>query len=228
MALGIDLMADISLNNDMNRKIRFKIAISLFLMFCVISGFLFTTQASDVSDSMTADQHSSEMMDIMERKLETYRHEQLIAQIEKKESALTDFTTDGCSGGLSFAWDKFATQFPEFAIRHGKQPPWYECCVIHDKRYHAGSAGALSASDSFERRKKADLNLKICVVDTGIGRSKVLEDIYGLSETQVKGLYITISELMYRAVRIGGIPCTEHPWRWGYGWPLCDSETLPN
>ena len=33
--------------------------------------------------------------------------------------------------------------------------------------------------------------------------------------------YEAISELMYRAVRIGGIPCTNQPWRWGYGWQQC-------
>ena len=34
-------------------------------------------------------------------------------------------------------------------------------------------------------------------------------------------LYAAIAELMYRAVRIGGIPCSGLPWRWGYGWPEC-------
>ena len=35
-------------------------------------------------------------------------------------------------------------------------------------------------------------------------------------------VYEVIGDLMYRAVRIGGIPCSGLPWRWGYGWPECD------
>ena len=31
-----------------------------------------------------------------------------------------------------------------------------------------------------------------------------------------------IADLMYRAVRIGGVPCTGLPWPWDYGWPECD------
>ena len=31
-----------------------------------------------------------------------------------------------------------------------------------------------------------------------------------------------VASLMYRAVRLGGIPCSGLPWRWGYGWPECD------
>jgi hypothetical protein len=35
-------------------------------------------------------------------------------------------------------------------------------------------------------------------------------------------IYQGIADLMYRAVRLGGIPCSGLPWRWGYGWPACD------
>ncbi len=210
----------------MNSKTRLTIMISQRFIFSLMSLFLLVTQAADVPDTTTVKQSSSETMDKLEQKLELYRHERFLARIEKKDAAMSDFTTDGCSGGLSFAWEKIAAEFPEFAARHGKQPPWYECCVAHDKHYHVGSAGTMSASESFKRRKNADLNLKICVAETSVGRSKVLEDVYGLSESQVNGLYLTISELMYRAVRIGGIPCTNQSWRWGYGWPLCDSDAI--
>jgi len=33
---------------------------------------------------------------------------------------------------------------------------------------------------------------------------------------------IEIAEIMYRAVRLGGAPCTTLPWRWGFGWPKCE------
>ena len=92
---------------------------------------------------------------------------------------------------------------------------------IHDRQYHAGSTGTLSASESFEKRKQADLDLKYCVIETGLQRSAVLQEMYDLTESQVRDIYSAISELMYRAVRVGGVPCTDQPWRWGYGWPEC-------
>ena len=35
------------------------------------------------------------------------------------------------------------------------------------------------------------------------------------------------AELMFYAVRIGGGPCSGLAWRWGHGWPPCDSEPEP-
>jgi hypothetical protein len=160
-------------------------------------------------------------MDAIERQLEVRRHERLLARIAENDATMDDFTTDGCSGGLSAGWEQFSTRFPEFAVQYGEQPPWQECCVIHDQQYHAGGAGTLSASESFERRKEADLDLKACVVDSGVQGSADLQDADGLTEAEVKGRYKATSELMYRAVRLGGIPCTNRPWRWGYGWPRC-------
>ena len=160
-------------------------------------------------------------MDAIERQLEVRRHERLLTRIAENDAAMNDFTTDGCSGGLSAGWELFSARYPKFAVQYGELPPWQECCVTHDRQYHAGGAGTLSASESFERRKEADLDLKTCVVDTGVRRSAVLQDIYDLTEPQIRGLYEAISELMYRAVRLGGIPCTDKPWRWGYGWPRC-------
>ena len=40
-------------------------------------------------------------------------------------------------------------------------------------------------------------------------------------QSTVETLYAANAELMYSAVRIGGIPCSALPWRWGYGWPEC-------
>jgi hypothetical protein len=169
-------------------------------------------QSSDTTDPT---------VDAIERQLELGRHTRLLARIADGDARLTAFTTDGCSGGLSASWAGFAAEFPAFAERHGDEPPWQSCCVEHDRRYHAGGARSRSAADSFEQRKAADLALVACVVATGAERSADLRALYPLSEAQVAGLYQSIAELVYRAVRLGGLPCTTEPWRWGYGWPPC-------
>lgn len=158
-------------------------------------------------------------VEAIERQLEVGRHAPLLARIA--ESRLNEFSTDGCSGGLSAGWEQIAARFPEFAENHGQEPPWQACCVDHDRAYHSGGADSASPAQSFERRKAADLELSACVVETGIARSGELAALYGLTDAQIRALYLSVSELMYRAVRLGGIPCTDLPWRWGYGWPLC-------
>ena len=50
------------------------------------------------------------------------------------------FTTDGCSGGLSAAWQSSARLFPGFAGTWGDSPPWEDCCVAHDRAYWRGPA----------------------------------------------------------------------------------------
>ena len=170
------------------------------------------------------DTDSSSTMDALERGLETGRHAGLLARIAEGGVNLNAFTTDGCSGGLSSAWAEFSARFPEFAQAHGERPPWEDCCVAHDRQYHGGGADSDSATDSFSSRKQADLDLMQCVVDTGMSRADGLRETYGISESQARVLYVGIAESMYRAVRLGGVPCTELPWRWGYGWPLCRSE----
>ncbi len=56
------------------------------------------------------------------------------------------FTTDGCSGGMSWVWMKlFKTE-----------TPWENCCIIHDKAYWRGSSDPVC-------RKEADLKLRECV-----------------------------------------------------------------
>jgi hypothetical protein len=137
-------------------------------------------------------------------------------------SVLADFTTDGCSGGLSAGWDYLAQRLPAFRDRHGERPPWELCCVAHDRLYHTGGPRDAMASESFGARKAADLALKVCVLEAGIERTQELVDEYGLSAEQVGTIYEAVAELMYRAVRVGGVPCSGLPWRWGYGWPDCE------
>jgi hypothetical protein len=160
-------------------------------------------------------------VDAIEQTLETGRHQKLLDRIAESDTTMTAFSTDGCSGGLSAGWKYMSGLFPKMTQMHGEQPPWEDCCIEHDIKYHAGGAENVSAVESFEQRKQADLALLSCVADTATDRSAELQVEYRLSETQVTAIYQSIAELMYRAVRLGGIPCTDQPWRWGYGWPLC-------
>lgn len=56
-----------------------------------------------------------------------------------------EFQTDGCSGGMSWAWKKFLRQ----------APPWEQCCVKHDLAYWRGGF--------WKDRQEADLELMRCV-----------------------------------------------------------------
>lgn len=193
----------------MTRLIIFLVVLSLIVGLVVMLGI-----GRDVDET-------GPTMDNVERTLETDRHERLLGRIAMDDATLNAFTTDGCSGGLSLAWEQLSEQFPELAARHGNRPPWEQCCVVHDRQYHAGGSTATSAIESFDQRRASDLQLKACVVNTGAERAGTLRDVYGLSDQQIEILYQTISDLMYRAIRLGGIPCTRQPWRWGYGWPEC-------
>jgi len=42
------------------------------------------------------------------------------------------FTTDGCSGGMSWAWQTFVKPLTKTDI------PWRQCCVVHDRAYWMG------------------------------------------------------------------------------------------
>ena len=173
---------------------------------------------SDASDEAT----SGNGMEQVERRLELQHHQALLARMAAPESTLAPFTTDGCSGGLSVGWEYLAERIVTLQERHGTRPPWEECCVEHDRRYHAGPAGPATAEESFQARKQADLDLQACVLATGETRATELSAEYNVTTGTVRTLYAAIAELMYHAVRAGGMPCTGLPWRWGYGWPPCD------
>lgn len=161
-------------------------------------------------------------INILEHKLEMGRHEQLSAVKINSKSLLAKFTTDGCSGGLSVGWQYLSGKVKSFQAVHGTQPPWESCCITHDREYHTGGARDITVDDSFNARRKADMRLKTCVRETGLTRATELSTEYNISIREIEILYTIIAELMYRAVRIGGIPCTSMPWRWGYGWPECE------
>ena len=160
--------------------------------------------------------------DRLEYQIEIHWHEYLNNRKTDQLSTLDEFRTDGCSGGLSIGWKYLAEQITKFESVHGAQPPWELCCVIHDMVYHSGGDRTVSAKESFELRKEADQALKECVLETGVERMSELSKEYNISAEEVRKLYVVIGTLMYRAVRIGGIPCSGLPWRWGYGWPECE------
>jgi hypothetical protein len=46
-------------------------------------------------------------------------------------------------------------------------------------------------------------------------------ETYGLDEAQQRTPYEAIAGFIDRAARLGGMPGTSLPWRWGYRWPEC-------
>lgn len=171
-----------------------------------------------VEDSLATDSAT----EYVEQKLELKGHEKLLAIRSKPGSSLAPFTTDGCSGGLSVGWRYMAAEVKAFEKVHGKKPPWESCCVEHDRQYHTGGGDPQAAQESFTARRMADKELRQCVLETGVSRILELSSAYNISPKEVGRLYSVISELMYVAVRFGGVPCSDFPWRWGYGWPQCE------
>lgn len=148
------------------------------------------------------------------REFEELRLRQLAALQAGQQAAA--FSTDGCSGNLSHGWRLLAERLPGFADGFGASPPWEHCCVAHDRHYWRGAAVG-----GFDARLRADRQLRQCVLLTGDDLAPQLRQKYDLDAAQVRELFDLIAELMYRAVRFGGQPCTMLPWRWGYGWPNC-------
>jgi hypothetical protein len=159
--------------------------------------------------------------DALESQLEMKLQEKLLTVKSNPGASLSKFTTDGCSGGLSVGWEYLANIIPRFKETHGTVPAWQSCCETHDLAYHRAGSREDTAKSSFEARQKADLELKACVIETGNKRSPELTKEYGIPKTELTHIYNGIANLMYGAVRIGGMPCTDLPWRWGYGWPEC-------
>ncbi len=62
---------------------------------------------------------------------------------------MTEFKSDGCSGGLSRAW----------RAPTGHPPPFESCCCAHDKLYWMGGTE--------EERRDADELLRLCIRDRG-------------------------------------------------------------
>jgi hypothetical protein len=155
--------------------------------------------------------------------LRRYEEKQLLKLQEvQQHNTLSEFTTDGCSGFQSEGWRKLAELFPAFKTHFGETPPWEHCCVVHDKAYWSGPA-----IDGYRLRLKADQELKHCVIATGKKLAPELSRKYQLSPEEIERAFAVTAGAMYQAVRIGGIACSTFPWRWGYGWPKCESLNSP-
>lgn len=161
------------------------------------------------------------VLDDAVRELELVQHQKLLKVQTAPGAMLSAFTTDGCSGGLSSVWETATGAIGAIAKRHGTHPPWEACCLAHDRLYHAGAPTGTDAAASYSARLHADEALRNCVRQTGENRMAALSAQYGLGEREVRSLYEGLSSVIFRAVRVGGAPCTGLSWRWGYGWPQC-------
>jgi hypothetical protein len=166
------------------------------------------------------DAQSLVLLDDLEFRIEVGQHERLIKR--RVGATRSAFASDGCSGNLSTGWELVSKTLPAVAKHHGDRPPWEPCCIAHDRLYHEGGAPNLDAKGSFVARRTADEQLRLCVIRTGEDRLDALSADYKLSRDEVSRAYRMIAELMYRAVRFGGGPCTGLAWRWGFGWPQCE------
>lgn len=140
----------------------------------------------------------------------------------KQQARIKPFSSDGCSGGLSEGWETLSDMFPPFSSHFGRLPPWQDCCITHDKVYWQGET-----QNGYHLRKQADKQLRQCVMDMGIKLAPDLSRRYPFSEVDIERGFDLVANLMYRAVRLGGRPCSGLPWRWGYGWPQCSILSLP-
>ena len=158
----------------------------------------------------------------LERSFEIQAHQKLMDIVTDETTWLTPFATDGCSGGMSEAWRVVATLFPDFRDVHGSEPPWEACCEVHDMDYFAAGE-TRTADESFSARLNADIELRECVIREGTARTDDLATIYDVEPELIHRAYQAIGSTMFRAVRLGGTPCSGLPWRWGFGYPRCDA-----
>ncbi len=148
----------------------------------------------------------------------------LMKLIARPDTTLSAFQTDGCSGGLSDAWRVIAHSFPDLVPADQSRPPWEDCCITHDRAYHNAS-GATDIRRSYDARLTADVALRACVIQNGEDTAETLAQQSGLTPQQVMTAYGSIADTMFLAVRVGGMPCSGLPWRWGYGYPNCTALT---
>ena len=72
-----------------------------------------------------ASQDLSDLAIEVGRAVELPAHQSLMKMVGEEKSALAEFTTDGCSGGVSVVWTFIAKNFPAFAEVHRNAPPWH-------------------------------------------------------------------------------------------------------
>ena len=160
-------------------------------------------------------------LDEVFKALEIQQMKRLSIQQQRAGITIDAFRSDGCSGGMSATWGYLSDTLSEFVRFAGDKPPWEHCCVEHDRHYWQGMT-----IDGFEKRVRADVQLRVCVQLSGQKKSDEISNVLGLPQQDIVDLINLTGDLMYQAVRIGGAPCTGLSWRWGHGWPPCsvDSE----
>ena len=152
--------------------------------------------------------------------LESQQMKRLAAQQNRSGITIDAFNSDGCSGGMSSAWNYLSDTLPEFVRYAGAKPPWEHCCVAHDRDYWRGES-----DDGFNKRQQSDAELRQCVQHTGREQGDEISVLLRLPKQDIIELVDLTADLMYQAVRIGGAPCTGLAWRWGHGWPRCTDDT---
>ena len=155
-------------------------------------------------------------LDQIQKDLEVTRYQSLARIQADPRNRLATFTTDGCSGGLSDGWRFLARALPVFKQKFGDKPPYEGCCVDHDRAYWRGET-----QQGYAKRLQADNVLQRCVAEYGKTHREEFAREFHLSPDTIETNFNIVAALMYRAVRVGGAPCTPFPWRWGYGWPHC-------
>ncbi len=172
-------------------------------MCCALACITTDTHAESISTASHSD-----------HRLEGHAMQALAAS--KQQATIKPFSTDGCSGGLSYAWEQLASTIPAFRKKFGSNPVYESCCVAHDKAYWQGDT-----VDGYNKRRLADMELKNCVVAVGETRREQLSRELKISPGLIDTSFKYTANMMYYIVRLGGAPCNFMPWRWGYGWPQC-------
>ncbi len=153
----------------------------------------------------------------LDRELEERDLSRLALVQASPTNTIGEFTTDGCSGGLSDAWATLSLLLPAFQDAFGDRPPYEYCCTAHDRAYWRGET-----AQGYAKRLEADDALRRCVIDHGAQHRAEFAEQFQLSEETIVKNFRVIGDLIYFAVRKGGRPCSPFPWRWGYGWPNCE------
>ena len=113
-----------------------------------------------------------------------------------------------------------STYLAPHSSRDSVRPPnWaltISCCVSHDRDYWLGES-----TEGYSARLASDRRLRDCVIRVGEREAADISANKGISIQRVEDIFKVVAEVMYRAVRIGGAPCTGLDWRWGHGWPQC-------
>ena len=145
-----------------------------------------------------------------------------LARQQRPGVKIEPFRSDGCSGGMSAAWPQLGNLYAPLALQIGNKPPWEHCCVEHDRHYWRGPG-----RNGYQLRLQADRELRQCVLRTGQRQQLRWAQQLDITPAEVIDIFTLSADMMFRAVRIGGGPCTGLPWRWGHGWPECNPVREP-